>query len=147
MSAEVEIYVRCDCTALKALLATLAHEAPSWRTRRQERLISHTATLWLSDHPSHATSTPTALRALIVENAADGFHSLLLTAPQLPWADDLALARQVLDGLTRTSAGEPTSVELEIRCNASAWQPGDDEDAGWLAVTASGERPIRWRSA
>ncbi len=75
------------------------------------------------------------LDVLVVENACDGFTSILFESPHLPWTDDLACARQAAAHFNR-----------EVRCSAGSWETAMGEsDDGWLQVGTDAVRAIRWQ--
>ena len=71
---------------------------------------------------------------LIVDDIAEGYASVLFDAPVTPWIDDLACAQEVA-----------AALDCEVRCVDGSWQPDQAEDAGWLSVSPTGVRAIRWK--
>lgn len=71
---------------------------------------------------------------LIVEEIADAYLSVLFDSAAAPWIDDLACAKEIA-----------IALDCEVRCVDGSWQPEQAEDEGWLSVTRSGARAIRWK--
>ncbi len=129
---EVEIYLRADPGPILAWVGTICAAASPLVVRPRGGMVTRLGLVVLR----LADGRETTARALLVESAANGFSSLSFIGTELPWADDLAFARAAA-----------SAIGCEVRCNAQAWQPGDDEDDGWIAITRDGEQAIRWRSA
>ena len=129
---EVEIYLRADPGPILAWVDTLCEQPSPLAVRARGGMVTRRGVLPLR-LPDGGVA---ACEALLVESAANGFSSLCFTGQTLPWANDLACARAAA-----------SAIGCEVRCNAEAWQPGDDEDDGWIAITRDGEKAIRWRSA
>jgi hypothetical protein len=129
---EVEIYLRADPGPILAWVASLCVHPATLAVRARGGMVTRRGDLSLRLPDGDAA----ACEALLVESAANGFSSLCFTGHALPWANDLDCARAAA-----------SAIGCEVRCNAEAWQPGDDEDDGWIAITRDGEQAIRWRSA
>jgi len=72
---------------------------------------------------------------LVIEKVADGFTSLWLNSPELPWRDDLECAT--------TAAAH---FQREVRIAADGWQEGAEPDA-WISVQADGgQTQITWHT-
>ena len=72
---------------------------------------------------------------IVMEKVMDGFTSVWLNSPNLPWQDDAECAREAVAHFKR-----------EARIAAGGWQEKDDPDA-WIQFTPEGEeRPIQWRT-
>ena len=137
---ELEIYIRADPLQIQRWLRSLCTLEPTLITRSEGRMVTRSAECVLRG----ADSLPVAqqehdgypARVLIVDDVGDGFGCVSFSGGSLPWTDDRHCAR--------TAAH---TLGCEVRCNSAAWRPGDDEDAGWWAITPEDEREIRWRSA
>lgn len=72
----------------------------------------------------------------IIENTpAKPYSCLWIQSNDVPWPDDLALARAV-----------SAALQCETRCVVNAWQEGDDEENDeWLVISPEGEKTIQWR--
>lgn len=72
---------------------------------------------------------------ILEDTPAKPYSCLWIQSDNVPWADDLALARAIAAALA-----------CETRCAANAWQEGDDEENDeWIVVSAQGEKKITWR--
>ena len=139
---ELEIYIRADPLPIQRWLRSLCTSDPTLVTRSEGRMVTRSSDCVLrADDVSEPDAQPRTqvgypAHVLIVDDVGDGFGCVSFSGANLPWPDDLHCARAA----ART-------LGCEVRCNSAAWRPGDDEDAGWCAITADGEREIRWRSA
>lgn len=72
---------------------------------------------------------------IIMDKVMDGFTSVWLNSPNLPWQDDADCARDAV-----------AYFNHEARIAAGGWQEKDDPDA-WIRITADGrETPIQWKT-
>lgn len=72
---------------------------------------------------------------VIYDKVADEFTSIWLNSSQLPWSDDLELAKLAANQLNK-----------EVRVTQGGWGPDQNPDA-WLQVLADGTtREIIWKS-
>jgi hypothetical protein len=72
---------------------------------------------------------------ILEQTPAKPYSCLWIQSSDVPWVDDLALARSVTQ-----------SLNCETRCAADTWQEGDDEENGeWIVVSPAGEKKIIWR--
>jgi hypothetical protein len=73
----------------------------------------------------------------ILENTpAKPYSCLWIQSNDVPWPDDITLARQVT-----------AALQCETRCVVHAWQEGDDEENDeWRVITPEGENIIQWRA-
>jgi hypothetical protein len=72
----------------------------------------------------------------ILENTpAKPYSCLWIQSNDVPWPDDVTLARQVC-----------AALQCETRCAVNAWQEGDDEENDeWLVISPQGEKVVQWR--
>jgi hypothetical protein len=73
----------------------------------------------------------------IIENTpAKPYSCLWIQSDDVPWPDDLALARDIT-----------AALQCETRCAVNAWQEGDDEENDeWQVITPQGEKIVQWRA-
>lgn len=72
---------------------------------------------------------------LMIEKVADGFTSLWLNSPELPWRDDLEC------GLAAAA-----HFQREVRIAAGGWQEGAEPDA-WISMQPDGSQTqITWHT-
>ena len=72
---------------------------------------------------------------VIYDKVSDGFTSIWLNSDQLPWQDDLALAKLAAEQLSK-----------EVRVTQGGWGPEDNPDA-WLRILPDGSTSeIIWKS-
>lgn len=72
---------------------------------------------------------------LIIEKVVDGFTSLWLNNPDLPWRDDRECA-----------LAAAAYFNCEVRIAAGGWQEGAEPDA-WVSIQPDGaERDIHWQT-
>ena len=140
--SDIEIYV----AAPSARIVTWLNQRCAWSTpltpmrrggmatHRGEALVPATGHDGGAGDIGRAPALPVPV--LVVEDAADGFTSVLFDSPAAPWVDDLACAKEVA-----------VALDCEVRCTDGSWQDGQAEDEGWLSVSPAGTRPIRWKPA
>ena len=136
---ELEIYIRADPVPIQRWLRSLCTDEPALVTRTEGRMVTRSCDCVLRPDdasPDNRASRGYPAHVLIVDDVGDGFGCVSISGTDLPWPDDLHCARAAARMLS-----------CEVRCNSAAWRPGDDEDAGWCAITSDGEREIRWRTA
>lgn len=109
--------------------------------------------LWLSDYLDDLTPAPRRkgmpksaipfqgqwqgqrFAIIVMEKAMDGFTSLWLNYPDLPWRDD-------------ADCGEAAArhFDREVRIAAGGWREGADPDA-WLSIDPDGQHTeIQWKT-
>ena len=73
--------------------------------------------------------------SLFFRSAGKQFSTLWFNSPNVPWADDLACAREA-----------HAELGIEVRCMAEGWSEGMEEDEGlWWVIRDGEERQLRWR--
>ncbi|PTY36913.1 hypothetical protein BGP77_06410 [Saccharospirillum sp. MSK14-1] len=72
---------------------------------------------------------------LVIEKVVDGFTSLWLNSPELPWRDDQECAQAAAAHFQR-----------EVRIAADGWQEGAEPDA-WISIAPDGSQTnIQWQT-
>lgn len=72
---------------------------------------------------------------LVLEKVTDGFTSLWLNSPELPWRDDLECGKAAA-----------THFQREVRVAADSWQEGSDPDA-WVRILPDGSQSeLTWQT-
>ena len=138
---DIEVYVAAPVTRIVAWLTQhFAWSVPLTPARRGGMAI-YRGTLYRGTLGGHR-GTPRVeaiavnIPVLIVAETSDGFTSVLFDSPDAPWADDLACAKEFA-----------TALDCDVRCVDGTWQPDQPDDEGWLQVSRTGARAIRWKPA
>jgi hypothetical protein len=73
---------------------------------------------------------------ILANTPAKPYSCLWIQSDDLPWPDDLMLARAVT-----------VALQCETRCAVNAWQEGEDEENDeWHVITPQDEKVIQWRA-
>ena len=140
--SDIEIYVAAPAPRIIAWLQQRFSWAAPLAPSRRGGMSTHRGRLLTqpgrvdAGNPVAEPEASVEVPVLVVADIADGYTSVLFDSPAAPWPDDLACAKEMA-----------TALDCEIRCTNGSWQPDQAEDEGWLSVTRTGARAIRWKPA